>query len=68
MLRNSFKITFRNLSRNKAFSFINIFGLAIGLATCLLILFYIFDEASYDMHHKDVNRIYRIASESRGET
>jgi lipoprotein signal peptidase len=44
MLRNYFRVVFRNLLRNKGFSAINIFGLAIGLATCLLILLYVLDE------------------------
>lgn len=68
MLKNYFKITFRNLGKNKAFSFINIFGLAVGLATCMLIMLYIFDESSYDKHHKDGDSIYRIVSSSnKGE-
>jgi putative ABC transport system permease protein len=61
MIRNYFKIAFRNLSRNKAFSFINIFGLAAGLTTCILILLYIFSESDYDQKNKDASRIYRIA-------
>ncbi len=64
MLQNYLKIAWRNLTRNKAFSFINIFGLAIGLATCLLIMLYVIDEKSYDQHHTDGERIYRIASVS----
>jgi putative ABC transport system permease protein len=68
MLINYLKIAFRNLARNKTFSFINIFGLAAGLATCLLIMLYIKDESSFDKHHKDGDRIYRIASvTSNGE-
>src|ERR1700712_5405112 len=61
MFRNFFKISFRNLKKNKAFSFINILGLSVGLATCLLIMLFIFDELSYDAFHKDVDRIYRVA-------
>ncbi len=61
MLKNYFKIAFRNLVRNKVFSFINIFGLAVGLATCMLIMLYIFSEVGYDTQNKDANRIYRIA-------
>jgi putative ABC transport system permease protein len=61
MLKNYLKIAFRNLSRNKLFSSINIFGLAAGLAVCLLIMLYIFDELSYDTHHKDADRTYRLA-------
>lgn len=69
MIKNYFKIAFRNLFRNKAFSFINISGLAVGLATCLLIMLYIFDESSYDKHYKDVDQLYRVASMSqKGES
>jgi len=69
MIKHYFKIAFRNLGRNKAFSFINIFGLAAGLATCLLIMLYIFDESSYDKHHKYGDRIFRVSSISgNGET
>jgi putative ABC transport system permease protein len=65
MIRNYFKIAFRNLVHNKVFSSINIFGLAVGLATCLLIMLYIFDELSYDKHHVAADRIYRIATATR---
>ncbi|HEY8970238.1 MAG TPA: ABC transporter permease [Puia sp.] len=69
MLRNYLKIAFRNLTRNKLYSSINIFGLAAGLAVCLLIMLYIFDELSYDKHQKDGDRIYRLAYISNsGET
>ena len=61
MLKNYITIAFRNLIRNKAFSFINIFGLAVGLATCLLIMLYIFSELGYDRQFKNAERIYRIA-------
>jgi putative ABC transport system permease protein len=61
MLRNYFVIAFRNLRRNKVFSFINIFGLAVGLATCLLILLYIQDETGYDTQHQQSESIYRAA-------
>jgi len=60
MLHNFLKVAFRHLLRNKAFSFLNIFGLAAGLATCLLILLYITDELRYDKHHLDGRRIYRV--------
>ncbi|HEY2348667.1 MAG TPA: ABC transporter permease, partial [Puia sp.] len=61
MFRNYFKITYRNLSRNKVFSFINIFGLAVGLATCILMISYILSELGYDKKNLDADRIYRIA-------
>ena len=64
MVKNYFKIAFRNLQRNKAFSFINIFGLAIGLATCTLIMLYIFSETGYDMQNKNADRIFRIATKA----
>ena len=60
MLKNYFKIAFRNLWKNKGFSAINIFGLAIGIATCLLITLYVVDELSYDRYNEKVDRIYRI--------
>ncbi|WP_212004082.1 ABC transporter permease [Chitinophaga sp. HK235] len=60
MIRNYFKIAVRNLWRNKGFSAINIFGLAIGLATCLLITLFIIDELSYDRSNKKADRIYRV--------
>ncbi len=62
MFRNYFIIAYRNLSKNKAFSFINIFGLAIGMAACLLILQYVSFELSYDDFHKEADNIYRIST------
>jgi len=63
MLRNYFKIAWRNLARNKAFSFINLFGLSVGLACFMLIGLFIADELSYDKFYPNANRIYRINSE-----
>ncbi len=60
MFKNYFKIALRNMKKNKSFSFINIAGLAIGIACCMLILLYVGFEMSYDNYHKDVDRIYRI--------
>src|SRR6266536_46175 len=69
MFKNYLKIALRNLGKNKAFSFINIFGLAAGLASCLLIMLYIFDESSYDKYQKDGDLLFRIASvNNKGET
>ncbi|MBO6623060.1 MAG: ABC transporter permease [Balneola sp.] len=62
MFRNYLKITFRNLWNNKSYSFINIVGLAFGLASCIIILLYVNNELSYDKHHKKANRIARVAS------
>ncbi len=63
MLKNYFKIAFRNLWRAKAFSFINIFGLAIGMACSLLIFLFVKDEISYDRFHKDADNIYRVVKD-----
>ena len=53
MLKNYFKIAIRNLWKNKGFSFINIFGLAVGIAVCLLIILFVIDELSYDKFNKN---------------
>ena len=62
MFKNYFKIALRNLQRNKVFSFINIVGLALGLACAMLIILYVKDEASYDRFQKNVKNIYRVTS------
>ncbi|MGN8224690.1 ABC transporter permease [Gracilimonas sp. BCB1] len=62
MLGNYFKIAFRNLFKNKVYSSINILGLAVGLATCIVILLYVSHELSYDKHHSDSDRTYRVTS------
>jgi putative ABC transport system permease protein len=62
MLQNYLKIALRNLFHNKVFSFINIAGLSIGLACCMLIVLYTKDEVSYDRFHKNVHNIYRITT------
>lgn len=63
MLRNYLKIAFRNLLKNKAFSIINIAGLALGLTCCLLISLYVVDELSYDKFHENAENIYRVNSD-----
>ena len=60
MFQNYFKIALRNLWRNKAFSAINIFGLAIGIATCLVIMLFVADELSYDRFNQKADRMVRI--------
>ena len=65
MIKNYFKVAFRNIWKNKGYSAINIFGLAIGLATCLLITLYVTNELSYDNYTKNAYRIYRINSDLR---
>ncbi|HEX8357872.1 MAG TPA: ABC transporter permease, partial [Segetibacter sp.] len=58
MLKNYFKIAIRNLWRNKGFSVINILGLAIGMASAIIILLWINNEVSYDQFHEKKDRIY----------
>ncbi|HEY8510394.1 MAG TPA: ABC transporter permease [Cyclobacteriaceae bacterium] len=60
MLRNYIKVAMRNLQRHKGFSFINIFGLAIGMACSILILLWVRDELSYDRFHTNADHTYRI--------
>src|SRR5215213_7350847 len=63
MLQNFFKVALRNILKNKGFSFINIFGLAIGMACSLLIFLYVKDETSYDKFHKNASRIHRVVKD-----
>jgi putative ABC transport system permease protein len=60
MLKNYLKTSFRNLLRHKGYSFINVFGLTIGLATSIFIFLWVIDELSYDKFHKESGRIYRV--------
>jgi putative ABC transport system permease protein len=60
MLRNYFKIALRNLNRNKVFSFINIGGLAVGMAVAILIGLWIYDELSYNKYHQNYDRIAQV--------
>ena len=62
MFSNYFKIAWRSLMKNKVFSFINIFGLSVGLTCCMLIALYIFHETGYDRYHKNGDRIYRLGT------
>jgi len=70
MLKNYLLITFRNIKRNKGFSFINVFGLAVGMAACLLIMLWVKDELSFNRFHDSIDNIYLTVSERvnyRGE-
>jgi len=60
MLRNFLIISLRNLTRNKTYSLINIAGLAIGMACCLMIMLWVQNEFSYDRFHEKADRIYRL--------
>lgn len=62
MIRNYIKVALRNLLRQKGFSFINIFGLALGISCTALIGMWVNDELSYDKFHQDYDRIYRITA------
>ncbi|MCG8605779.1 ABC transporter permease, partial [bacterium] len=61
MFKNYLKIAFRSLWKYKGYSFINVFGLAIGMACCILILLYVQDELSFDKHHENSDRIFRVS-------
>jgi len=60
MIRNYFLIAFRNIVKQKFYSFINILGLTIGIAASLFIILYVTDEWSYDRFHKNIERMYRV--------
>jgi len=64
MIKNYTKITFRNLKKHKFYSFINITGLAIGIACCLIIFLWVQNELGYDRFHKNAGDLYRIVQES----
>ncbi|SDF58735.1 putative ABC transport system permease protein [Mucilaginibacter pineti] len=63
MIKNFIKTAFRSLLKNKGFTFINVAGLALGLAGCLLIVFYVVDELSYDRYNTKFESIYRVNSD-----
>ena len=66
MIKNYFKIALRNLRKNKAFTFINIFGLAIGLTCFMLIAVFVYNELSYDRYLAEAKNIYRINLSATG--
>ena len=69
MFKNYLKIAFRNMIKNKGYSFINIFGLAVALTSVLLIVLWVQDELGWDSFQKNVNTIYRVEQDqptSRG--
>ena len=67
MIKNYLLIALRNIKRYKGYSFLNIFGLSIGIASCLFILLYVQFELSYDNYHKDADRIYRVSTSRKTE-
>ncbi len=66
MLGNHLKIAFRNITKNKVYSTLNISGLAIGMTCSILILLWVHNELSYDKFHKDADSIYRITVDAGG--
>ena len=60
MIRNYLKIAFRNLTKNKAYSFINIGGLAVGMAVAMMIGFWIYDELSFNKYHQNYDRMAKL--------
>ncbi|MFC1514222.1 ABC transporter permease, partial [candidate division KSB1 bacterium] len=60
MFRNYLKIAYRNILNHKGYSFINIFGLAIGIACCIIIMLWVLDEISFDKFNKNIDNIYMV--------
>lgn len=67
MFKNYLKVALRNIARHKGHSLINIVGLAIGIATCLLLFMWVLDELSYDRYHENADRIYRVIGQNVNE-
>ncbi len=63
MLKNYLKVAWRNMMRSKIFTLINVMGLAVGMAACILILLFVRDELSYDGYHENSDNIYRVSRE-----
>src|SRR3984893_2380592 len=68
MFRNYFKTAVRNMMRNPTFSFINIFGLGLGIACSLFIYLWVRDERSYDDFHANGDRLYKIIVHNKDKT
>ncbi len=64
MIKNYLKVALRNLSKRKIFTLINVLGLAIGIASCLLIAAYVLNELSYDQFHEESEHIYRVVQKT----
>lgn len=60
MIKNYFKIAWRNMRKNRIYSIVNISGLAIGMAACFFIFQYVYFESNYDRFHKNAGDIYRV--------
>lgn len=66
MFKNYFKVGLRNILKYKVFSFINVFGLAVAMSVCMLIILMLADQYRYDQFHEKKDRIYRILSDQEG--
>lgn len=67
MLKNYLKTALRNIKKYKLYSFINIAGLAVGMACCILIFLWIQNEISYDRFHDHSDRLFKVVSSLEGE-
>src|SRR5262245_2633272 len=65
MFNHYLKIALRNVLKQKAYSFINIFGLAVGVACCMLVILFVRHERSYDLFHENGPRIFRVNLEKK---
>ena len=65
MIKNYFKIVIRSLIKNRTYSLINVLGLTFGLTCFMLIGLYLFDELTFDRHHKNADRIYRVVEHKK---
>lgn len=61
MIKNYLKMGLRRFNRHRGYTFINMFGLTVGIGCCLVIFLFVSDEMSYDKYHNDLDRIYRVA-------
>jgi putative ABC transport system permease protein len=68
MIKNYIKTAYRSLLKNKGFTLLNVLGLSVGLATCLLIVFYVVDELSYDSFNANAHSIYRVTEDVKLNT
>ena len=68
MIKNFLKVAIRNIFRNKVYSFINIAGLAVGMAACILILLWVTNEMSYDKFNKNLDRIFLVPQTQHYQT
>src|SRR3569832_803889 len=66
MIRNYIKTAWRNLAKNKVFSFINVFGLAVGLTCCMFIAAYLYSELTYDTYSVNSKQLYRVGLSALG--